>query len=416
MRFPPLPHTWILTVPLPVILHVGAQHDSLAGAVAVAHMGLAIRHRLLSAEVLSDWTVPTTRCPSGICLCIHASDTSWHSIAAAGNCLSAASRTSPNSRAAMQERSIAAEKPFTGGESAESLVGSCPQQHTQIAAVSSLRNNSTGYYTNRATSRSYRMSETGSEQTIEGHTEVRATGDSHGGGLCCCTSHEVVECRQMTATEVSQCHGLCCCAALAQERQAVDEVSLAVTAAMQACSFLVPELQWTLVSIYLNTAQPGACLPASCSCSDADCCSQTTAVLDSESCSDKCAWCHPSVQPALEELLTDDEWMALNAASAIIIDSGGQGEQSLGCKLGCFTEAAGSTSSAAVGRARDAGKFGLRPHHEQQMTGSREAAQSYPCLGKRLSFDVCCSHIAMSRKNIAMSPNADVCSHCLCLS
>ena len=70
VRAPPLPQRWTLQCfPKPVHL-VRSSQDSIMGAAVGAHMGSLLSHSLTAADMMCDWTRPSTVCPVGVCLCI----------------------------------------------------------------------------------------------------------------------------------------------------------------------------------------------------------------------------------------------------------------------------------------------------------------------------------------------------------
>lgn len=123
------------------------------------------------------------------------------------------------------------------------------------------------------------------------------------------------------------CHALGVHQASAREAQ---HVSPAAAAAMQTCSRLAPEVEWVVVHVHLDNhvvSQPPqqhdvtACLHSSAAACDR--------AEGGPAMQDQCK----CVQQNLQEVLLDDEWMALEEACAVLLDV--QEQQMPGLKLQC---------------------------------------------------------------------------------
>lgn len=291
VRYPPLPQKWaVLYHPKPVHL-VSCSHDIVKGSILGAHMGSLMRHSLTAAEMMSDWSVPSTVCPVGVCLCFHANQgpahhpCTAHRSAHEGECKAQSTGCDVTQRAAGQ-CSVAAAAPCLGS--------ACCMQGAYCKHVAQR----TSY--NRGTPVALRNSAVAESS--------RRCVHSDGCGSCC-----GVQLGRQQSPDI--------------EAKMRSQASPAAAAIMQACSLTMPGfgIQWKIMHIYLDNHLDSATGTDTGGCS---LCNNDQRHQHG----DKISNIHASpgtvegsspsqfLQERLSEVLLDDEWKALEEAHLILSD------------------------------------------------------------------------------------------------
>ena len=254
------------------------------GAAVGAHMGSLLCHSLTAADMMSDWSRPTTGCPVGVCLCIR--DAQRHPW---GQC-------SERKSSDQKQWQAHADQCQAGRAIAEESI--CPAQESCNGDCSSAK----------------------------------------GAGFC--SGHNDDAWSNLSKACMQAADSSCCCSCchnrqLASSHQASSRswVSPAAAAMMQTCSLTASGsgLQWRLMEIYLDSHlnQPECAAKGSSSCTtegrQGDCNSsgeiQPSSAVGSAS-------RNQHMQGGLSEVLLDDEWKALEEAQVVVWDLAEELQQS----------------------------------------------------------------------------------------
>ena len=300
VRYPPLPHKWTLCLTLHPLHHIQSAQDIIAGAMRGLSIGSMLQHSILATELLTEYSQPSGQKCVGVCLSIHSN--------AEHNCSSCA---------------VAATCASSQGQSAEHH-GGCVQGTDVHQPVQ-------------------RLSAAGCANYADTSGMGTASSTSTVWSECVCSapwigrSGMVAECRGLancssstTRNRMGCCHALGVHQALARGAQ---RVSPAAAAAMQTCSRLAPEVQWVVVHVYLENHVASESLQqhdvTACLHSSAAACGRAEGRPEMQ---DQCM----CVQQNLHEVLLDDEWVALEGASVVLLDV--QEQQMPGLKLQCLQQ------------------------------------------------------------------------------
>ncbi len=243
------------------------------GAAVGAHMGSLISHSLTAADMMCDWTRPSTRGPVGVCLCIH--DAERHTRRQYTEC-KISDRNQRQAQADHCEAGCAvAEESICLAQ--ESCIGDC--YCARGAGCCSIHNDDTW---------------TGSSRAC-----MQAADSS-------CSSNSWHN-RQLASSHRADITSL---------------VSPAAAAMMQTCSLTASGsgLQWRVIDLYLDSHL-----------NHSDCAATGSSSCNTERCQGDCntsGEIQPSsavdgrqqMQGGLSEVLLDDEWKALEEAQIVVWD------------------------------------------------------------------------------------------------
>ncbi len=317
VRVPPLPQRWTLQCsPKPVHL-VRDSQDSILGAAVGAHMGSMLSHSLTAADMMSDWTRPSTGCPVGVCLCIHdAQRNTW---------------------------------------------GQCTKHKTSDQ--------------NQRQAQAHHC-EAGSALAEESICQVQ---ESCNGDCCCakgagcCSSHSDDPRTELSKACMQAADSSCLTRQLASSHQAAvrSRVSPAAAAMMQTCSLTASGsgLQWRVIDLclgsHLNHSDCTATGSSSCTTErrQGDC--HTSAEIQPSSAVDGASGSQ-QMQGGLSEVLLDDEWQALEEAQVVVWDLAEelqqQSEQWLSLGLSAKP---GNSASRSSWKHRSELAYRSNPHFQQ---------------------------------------------------
>ena len=242
-------------------------------------MGSLLKHSLMAADMISEWCRPSAECAVGVCLCLHIGDGQAYS-----QCRCSLSSVNASS---CTDKSIPAHGPAQQCRWAGSEVCSSDGiQHQGMCCISG-------------------------GAAYDGGCNVISTGQSESGVVCLC-SHGGAKQGQHTQ-ETSN-----------EAAEVVDHVSPASTAAIQACSLIVPELKWTVIHVYPGNRQNELYNRQGFNAGHhhSQHCSRPEHIYKTDVNHD--AACGHSMQSSLQDVLLDDEWLALDSAHVIVLDAAKQ--------------------------------------------------------------------------------------------
>ena len=269
MRVPPLPQRWTLQCsPKPVQL-VRDSRDSIMGAAVGAHMGSLLGHSLTVADMMSDWSRPSTYCPVGVCLCIRdAQRHTWDQC--------------------------------TEHKTSDQNQWQAQPNHCEASCAVS-------------------------KQTMRPAQESCDGDCCYAKGAGCCSSHNDDAWTKLSKACIQGADSSCCHNRQQASSHQADircQVSPAAAAMMQTCSLTASGsgLQWSVIDLFLDNHLNHSECPATGSslCNteqrQGDCKSsgeiQPSSAVDGAS-------RNQQIQGGLSEVLLDDEWKALEEAQVV---------------------------------------------------------------------------------------------------
>lgn len=286
--------------------HIQSAQDITAGAMRGLSIGSMLQHSMLATDLLTDYAQPSGQRCVGVCLSIH-SNAEHHcsSCAVAGTCASSQGRSAEHHSGYVQSTEDVEPLPSAGCANCASTCG---------------------------------MGTASSTNTVWSKHICSAPWVGRTGMVAQC--HGLADCRRCNALGVQQ----------AKARRA-QHVSPAAAAAMQTCSRLAPEMEWVVVHVYLEnhvaSQSPQQHDVTACPHSNAAACCRAEGGPEMQ---DQCM----CVQQNLQEVLLDDEWMALEEASVVLLDV--EEQQMPGLKLQCSRQGlseAGVTRSCCLDSPQD---------------------------------------------------------------
>ena len=263
VRYPPLPLNWTLHLSAQPVHHIHSSQDSFGGALAGISVGSMLRHAILASELLSDYSRPSWKGHTGVCLSMHCYSVR-HTVSSCRCCIG----------------------------HGEQQTCRCADEHADSNMPRA--NQCCGAF-------SAGLQHVTDSCTVSDLTGKAAALDEGMNSSCRCETALVSAAATNPAADVSP----------------------AAAAAMQACSKLVPELRWTVVHVHLDNYQVGQdhVRRSGTACSSYLHCSRCRGP-DTRSCASREQKCRSSQEgEGLQEVLLDDEWTALEEASVILLDA-----------------------------------------------------------------------------------------------